>query len=101
MKQGTAKVKSDPESLTDWIAEVTTKKRKCAVCQDQAAPAIREVMQAIRDAGKRAESISVQAIYDRICATNSGFSNRVGIHNFRAHLNFHEPLWRHYKAPKQ
>lgn len=88
--------KGAPLPDDDWVQFAAQPKRRCSVCNDAAYESIRSVMRLINE--KQAWSIPLDKIYQRVCELNSGFGERVRIHNFRAHLDGHEPLWHRYKG---
>jgi hypothetical protein len=93
------KPKGTPANDADWIAKTQQqKRRRCCVCREDCIEYLQTLLAEINAA--KAFRISVQAIYDRVAEKFPGFSDRVGFHNFRAHLNYHEPLWHRSKLHK-
>lgn len=80
----------------EWMAVASQKRRRCAVCNDSSIESIRDVLRFVN--AKQAWKITLLSIYTRVCDLNPGFEDRVRVDNFRAHLDFHEPLWHYYKG---
>lgn len=91
------KQKTKPDH-SSWISVALQKRTRCGACNDEAAPVIREILQAIHEA--KAFKIGTPTIYERLSEIVPGFSDRIGYDTLRKHLTSHEPLWHRYRGPK-
>jgi hypothetical protein len=73
------------------IEAASARPRKCHACNDEAHPAIAELLGVIKE--RKVVRLSVRRIYEILGKTEKGFAERVGYDAFRKHIAAHEPLW--------